>query len=88
MKIMALCGSGLGSSFMLELNIKAVLDELEINGVEVDHTSVTQATPDMADYFIVGMDLVGSLPTFTNVLTLKNLMDKEELKTLLNKTLK
>ncbi len=87
MKIMALCGSGLGSSFMLELNIKAVLDELAITGVEVDHTSVTQATPDMADYFIVGMDLVESLPTFKNVLTLRNLMDKEELKVLLAKTL-
>lgn len=30
MKIMAVCGSGLGSSFMLEMNIKKVLNKLSI----------------------------------------------------------
>ena len=28
MKIMAVCGSGLGSSFMLEMNIKKVLKKI------------------------------------------------------------
>lgn len=88
MKIMALCGSGLGSSFMLELNIKAVLDDLDLTDIEVDHSSIAQATPDMADYFIVGNDLANSLPNFQHVLTLNNLMDKNELKILLTKELK
>ncbi len=88
MKIMALCGSGLGSSFMLELNIKSVLSDLGINDIEVDHTSVTQATPDMADYFVVGKDLADSLPNFKNKIIMKNLMDKEELKEKLIKEIK
>ena len=31
MKIMAICGSGLGSSFMVEMNIKKVLKKMEAN---------------------------------------------------------
>ena len=30
MKILAVCGSGLGSSFMLEMNIKKVLTQLGV----------------------------------------------------------
>ncbi len=87
MKIMALCGSGLGSSFMLELNIKAVLTELNCEDVEVGHTSLTQAIPEMADYFIVGKDLANSLNGFKNVLIINNLMDKNELKQILSEKL-
>lgn len=36
MKIMAICGSGLGSSFMVEMNIKKVLKKLNIDA-EVEH---------------------------------------------------
>lgn len=32
MKIMALCGSGLGSSFMVEMNIKDAFNELGVSG--------------------------------------------------------
>lgn len=37
MKIMAICGSGLGSSFMVEMNIKKVLKKLNIDA-EVEHS--------------------------------------------------
>ncbi|MDV2887907.1 PTS lactose transporter subunit IIB, partial [Alkalihalophilus pseudofirmus] len=39
MKIAAVCGSGLGSSFMVEMNIKSILDQLGINqdDIEVTH---------------------------------------------------
>ena len=37
MKIMAICGSGLGSSFMVEMNIKKVLKKLDIDA-EVEHS--------------------------------------------------
>lgn len=87
MKIIALCGSGLGSSYMLELNIKTVLKELDKEYIEVDHCSFAQAREEMADYFIVGADLSRSLPKFDNVLVLKNLMDKNELRMLLEQVL-
>ena len=37
MKILVCCGSGLGSSFMIEMNIENVLNELGVKGVEVNH---------------------------------------------------
>ena len=43
MKFLAVCGSGLGSSFMVEMNIKKVLKELGVTGVEVEHTDVGSA---------------------------------------------
>lgn len=48
MKIMAICGSGLGSSFMVEMNIKKVLKKLNIDA-EVEHSDLSSATPGAAD---------------------------------------
>lgn len=88
MKIMALCGSGLGSSFMVELNIKSVLKDMEVNNVEVGHTSIAQSNPDLADLFVVGADLAGSLNTYSNLVVLKNIMDKKELREKLEEYIK
>ena len=46
MKFMAACGSGLGSSFMVEMNINKVLGELGVSGVEVRMTFDPPWTPD------------------------------------------
>lgn len=60
MKMAAVCGSGLGSSFMVEMNINSVLNELGVTGVEVAHYDMGSATPDLADVFFVGGDLADS----------------------------
>lgn len=52
MKIMAICGSGLGSSFMVEMNIKKVLRKLEIDA-DVEHSDLSSATPGAADLFVM-----------------------------------
>ena len=52
MKIMAICGSGLGSSFMVEMNIKKVLKKLDIEA-EVEHSDLSSATPGAADLFVM-----------------------------------
>ena len=38
MKIYTACSTGLGSSFMTQLNIEKALGELGVEGVETDHT--------------------------------------------------
>ncbi len=53
MKIMAVCGAGLGSSFMMEMNIKKVLKKINITA-EVDHSDLGSVTPDLADVFVMG----------------------------------
>ena len=59
MKIMAICGSGLGSSFMVEMNIKKVLKKLEIEA-EVEHSDLSSATPGAADLFVMAKDIAAS----------------------------
>ncbi len=80
MKIMAVCGSGIGSSFMLEMNIKDVLKALNITDVEVEHTDLSGATPGCADIFIAGRDIAMAMGHLENVVVLNDILNKQELK--------
>ncbi len=59
MKIMAVCGHGIGSSFMMEMNIKKVLSKLGVEA-EVEHTDLASVSPDDADIFVMGRDIAAS----------------------------
>ncbi len=59
MKIMAVCGHGIGSSFMMEMNIKKVLVKLGVEA-EVEHTDLASVSPDDADIFVMGKDIASS----------------------------
>jgi len=80
MKFAAVCGSGLGSSFMIEMNINSVLSELEVNGVEVSHYDMGSASPDLADVFFVGGDLANSARHLGEVVVLNSIIDMDELR--------
>lgn len=80
MRIAAVCGSGLGSSFMVEMNINSVLKELGITGVEVSHYDVGSAAPELADVFFVGGDLADSVRHLGNVIVLNSIIDMDELR--------
>ncbi|EOL49960.1 PTS sugar transporter subunit IIB [Enterococcus caccae] len=80
MKMAAVCGSGLGSSFMVEMNINSVLNELGVTGVEVAHYDMGSATPDLADVFFVGGDLADSAQHLGNVVVLDSIIDMDELR--------
>jgi PTS system ascorbate-specific IIB component len=79
MKIMAVCGAGLGSSFMMEMNIKKVLKKLEVTA-EVDHSDLGSVTSDLANVFIMGRDIAYSanLPS-EKVIVINNIIDIKEL---------
>ncbi|ERK06317.1 MAG: PTS sugar transporter subunit IIB [Pantoea sp.] len=79
MKIMAVCGSGLGSSFMMEMNIKKVLKAIEITA-DVEHSDLGSVTPDVADVFVMGKDIAYSanLPE-DKVIIINNIIDIKEL---------
>ena len=78
MKIMAVCSTGLGSSFMIELKVKEIMKELNIDA-EVNHSDLGSVTPDMADFFICTKDLENSLHS-GNVVAIPNITDKEAMK--------
>ncbi|EQK40612.1 MULTISPECIES: PTS sugar transporter subunit IIB [Paraclostridium] len=86
-RIMAVCGSGLGSSFMVEMNVNEVLSELGLSGYEVSHSSLADATADQADIFITARDLEDSASHLPNLIVLDALFDKDELKAKLQEKL-
>ncbi|MCG3865310.1 MULTISPECIES: PTS sugar transporter subunit IIB [unclassified Photobacterium] len=78
MRIMAVCSTGLGSSFMIEMKVKQVMQELGIDA-EVNHTDLGSVTPDMADFFICTRDLADSIHA-DNVVSIPNITDKNAMK--------
>jgi PTS system ascorbate-specific IIB component len=79
MKILVVCGSGLGSSFMLELNVKKATKELGIDA-EVTHTDLTTAKSEQADYYIGSGDIMDQLGESKKTISLKNMFNMDELK--------
>ncbi|MCY6369287.1 PTS sugar transporter subunit IIB [Clostridium ganghwense] len=80
MKILVCCGSGLGSSFMIEMNIKKILKELNVTGIEVEHTDLSSAAGIKADIYLATRDIAGQLTSLGEVISLNSMIDKKELK--------
>lgn len=80
MKIAAVCSNGLGSSFMLEMNIKEALKNLSVEDVEVTHFDLSSAMEGAADHFIVSKDLANNLKIADDeMIVLNSIVDKKEL---------
>lgn len=79
-KIIAVCGSGLGSSFMVEINIKGVLKDLGIEGIDVSHISVTDCPRSNDILYVCGRDLEPTVSQYGECIALNNIMDKVEIK--------
>lgn len=88
MLIMAACGQGLGSSFLVEMNIQKVLNKLGLSGIEVTHSTTADVQKGAADIFVVGSDMYESVKHAGNVIGLDNLISLPELEEKLTKVLK
>ncbi|ALC83601.1 MULTISPECIES: PTS sugar transporter subunit IIB [Bacillus] len=79
-KILVVCGNGLGSSMIVEMNVKAILKEMNVEA-DVSHTDLTTAKTEPADLYIGSEDILGNIADGSrNVALLKNLLDKNELR--------
>lgn len=79
-KILVVCGNGLGSSFIVEMNVKSILKEMDIEA-DVSHTDLTTAKSEKADLFLGSKDLILQLDDGTrNIVGLTNILDQNELK--------
>lgn len=84
MKLAAVCSTGLGSSFMVDMNMADILNELGVKDVETTHMDMGSASKEMADHFFVGRDLADAAQDRLgkeNVTVLTSIIDKDELKT-------
>jgi PTS system ascorbate-specific IIB component len=77
--IMCCCGSGLGSSLLIRMNVEKALKKMGKTGIEVIHTSLSDANAKSADLFVVGGDLENFTHSFPRVILLSNLMSMAEL---------
>lgn len=82
-KILVVCGNGLGSSFIVEMNVKKVLSDLGVEA-EVSHTDLTTSKSEKADLYLGAKDLISQLDDGTRtIMGLRNILDMEELTTAL-----
>ncbi|WP_408010281.1 PTS sugar transporter subunit IIB [Pseudalkalibacillus sp. A8] len=86
-KILVVCGNGLGSSMIVEMNVNAALKDMG-KEAEVSHTDLATAKTEQADLYLGSEDIVESLEDGKkNVVKLKNLMDKNKLREALENNL-
>jgi len=79
-KILAVCGSGLGSSLMLSMNVQDVLKALGRTDIEVEHTDFSSAAGVNADYIVCGRDIADAMGDKSKVIVLDSILSKQELK--------
>lgn len=79
--IMCCCGSGLGSSMLVRMNVEKILKKLGVDGINVSHSSVSDAVENAADLFVVGGDLASFVAHLPRVVIIERIMDMDELET-------
>ncbi|MBW9212910.1 MULTISPECIES: PTS sugar transporter subunit IIB [Terrabacteria group] len=81
MKILAVCGFGVGSSMVLKMTIDKAIRELNIDA-EVENTDLSSAKSMDADVYLTSSELKEELSRNTTkpVYPIKKYMDKEEVK--------
>ena len=84
-KIMCFCGSGLGTSFVMEMNAKKALKNLGIEGVTVEHSTIDYVVPGAADLFICSADLVANAEKAGKTIGLNNMVAIKEIQEKLQK---
>ncbi len=80
MKFLAVCGSGLGSSFMVQMNIEKVLKELGVSNVEVEHSDISSASNADADVIFMANDIAENISVNCKSVILNSIIDMNELR--------
>ncbi|ADU69112.1 MAG: PTS sugar transporter subunit IIB [Pantoea sp.] len=84
LKILCVCGCGLGSSFAIEMSAKAVLKKLEIDA-DIDHTTISEANAFKSDMILTQkafadvLNADASPEQMKRVIILNKLTDKAEI---------
>ena len=84
-KIMCFCGSGLGTSYIMEMNAKKALKNLGIDEVVVEHSTIDDVVPGAADLFICSADLVQNAEKAGRTIGLNNMVNVSEIQEKLKK---
>ena len=77
--IMCCCGGGMGSSFMVRLNVQKYLKQRGITGIEVEHVSLGELSAQKFDLLVVARDIVYQVREYPRIVELFKIMDMKEL---------
>lgn len=85
-KIMVVCGNGLGTSLMMEMAVKEVINKIGMTA-EVDHEDLSSAASSSADIWVAATDVANQLSEAgkTNIVSLANIFDKGSIEEQLKK---
>lgn len=85
-KIMVVCGNGLGTSLMMEMAVKEVVNKLGLTA-EVDHEDLSSAASSKADIWVAAKDIATQLEDSgkENIISLANIFDKASIEEQLKK---
>ncbi|HEY8717650.1 PTS sugar transporter subunit IIB [Pengzhenrongella sp.] len=86
MKIVAVCGMGIGTSILLKMNIEKVLDSLDIEGdVEAADIGVAKGFGRTADIMLTSQDLAEEIGEVeATIIVIDNFFDLEEIESKLS----
>lgn len=79
MKVLAVCGMGLGSSLILKMNIEKAMEEEGIKGT-VDVRDLSSIQGERADFIFASEEIAGKIEHKAQVYSVKNMTDKNEIK--------
>lgn len=86
MKILAVCGFGVGSSMVLKMTAERVCREMGIDA-EIENTDLSSAKGTHADLILTSYELAEEIKSSTKakIYPIKKYMDKEEVKEAIEK---
>lgn len=90
LKILTVCGAGLGSSFACQMSVEAVLKDLGVEA-KLDHTDISSVAAQTADIILSGKNFEKQFERITvtcPTIFLDKLVDKAEIKEKLSPVLK
>ncbi|MFZ7132556.1 MAG: PTS sugar transporter subunit IIB [Eubacteriales bacterium] len=86
MKVLAVCGLGIGSSIILKINVGRILDELGIKDYSLDVADIGTARSMPFDMVVTSVELAGVLKhnvreeKHFRILPINNFVDKNEMR--------
>jgi ascorbate PTS system EIIB component len=80
MKILAVCGMGMGSSMMLKINLMAALKELGVTDTVVEHCDLNSLKGAKPNLIVAARDLAPACQGHGPVISLSSVMNKAEIK--------
>lgn len=79
MKIITVCGMGVGTSLMLKMSVESALSQLGLKG-SVEHWDMGTVKGQERDFIVTSEEFRGNFKEDPNVVYISNIMDVNEVK--------